>query len=334
VYWRGCWSCRVAPETTRPLDPSSSGLLWRMQLSTRNFAKNRKIAIIGANGQLGSDLCRVLAEQEITAVPLTRNDVDVANVEQVNDVLGSIQPDVVVNTAAFHKVEQCEEEPAAAFAVNAIGVRNVALSCSRTNALLVHFSTDYVFGAGGPQPRNEDDLPHPLNVYGASKLAGEAMVAFTWERNFVIRTCGLYGLAGSKGKGGNFVETMLQKVRRHEPIHVVDDQVLTPTFTGDLADAVIKLIRTEAYGLYHISAEGQCSWFDFAREIFRQSNIHADLAPMSTQQLATPVQRPSYSVLSKKKLNSIGIGMPQWENGLRRYLDLKAAAASAPASSS
>jgi dTDP-4-dehydrorhamnose reductase len=291
-----------------------------------------RVAVIGANGQLGCDLCHALAEKEFIVVPLTRHQINVADAHQVNNVLACVNPDVVINTAAFHKVEQCEIEPATAFGVNAIAVRNLALTCRSRNAMLVHFSTDYVFGAGAPQPRTEDDLPHPLNVYGASKLAGEAMVALTWERNFVIRTCGLYGLAGSKGKGGNFVETILQKARRHEQIHVVDDQVLTPTFTGDLADAVIKLIRTEAYGLYHISAEGQCSWFDFAREIFRQSNIHADPAPISTQQLASPVQRPSYSVLSKKKLNSIGIGMPQWENGLRRYLDLKAAAAArAPA---
>jgi len=301
--------------------PELSGLSWRMQLSTRNFEKNRKIAIIGANGQLGSDLCRVLAEQEIAAVPLTRNDVDVANVEQVNDVLGSIQPDVVVNTAAFHKVEQCEEEPAAAFAVNAIGVRNLALSCSRTNAVLVHFSTDYVFGAGGSAPRVEEDTPHPLNVYGVSKLAGEAIVASTWQRNFVIRTCGLYGTAGSKGKGGNFVETMLKKALHHESIRVVNDQILTPTFTGDLATAVVQLIRTEAYGLYHISAEGQCSWFEFAREIFRQANLNPDLKPVSTREFASSVRRPTYSVLSKDKLKGIGIIMPTWESGLSRYLN-------------
>jgi dTDP-4-dehydrorhamnose reductase len=294
-----------------------------------------KVAVIGANGQLGSDLCRVLAEKKLTIVPLTRQDIDVADAHQVNNVLACVNPDVVINTAAFHKVEQCEAEPGTAFGVNAIAVRNLALTCRSKNAMLVHFSTDYVFGVGGSQPRNEDDLPQPLNVYGASKLAGEAMVALTWQRNFVIRTCGLYGLAGSKGKGGNFVETMLKKGRAGEPVRVVDDQVLTPTFTRDLAEAVSQLIQTEAYGLYHISAEGQCSWFEFAREIFRLSNIKADLRPVSTREFASPVQRPCYSVLSKKRLNSIGIEMPQWENGLSRYLELRAASHSAsPAHSS
>jgi dTDP-4-dehydrorhamnose reductase len=289
-----------------------------------------KVAVIGANGQLGSDLCRVLAEKRFTLVPLTRHDIDIADVDRVNEILGFDSPDVVINTAAFHNVEQCESEPDMAFAVNAIGVRNLALTCRRNKAVLVHFSTDYVFGRGGLQPRTEDDLPHPLNIYGVSKLAGEAMVELTLDRSFVIRTCGLYGLAGSKGKGGNFVETMLKKGSAGEPVRVVDDQVLTPTFTGDLASAVIQLIQTEAYGLYHISAEGQCSWFDFAREIFRKSDIKADLRPVSTREFASPVQRPSYSVLSKKRLNSIGIEMPSWEKGLSQYLKLRAASHSSP----
>jgi dTDP-4-dehydrorhamnose reductase len=294
-----------------------------------------KVAVIGANGQLGSDLCRVSAEKKLGVVSLTRRDIDVADIDQVNEVLGSVNADVVINTAAFHNVEQCEREPAMAFAVNAIGVRNLALTCRSNSAVFVHFSTDYVFGGGGFRPRNEDDLPHPLNIYGVSKLAGEAIVRLTWDRSFVIRTCGLYGLAGSKGKGGNFVETMLKKGRAGEPIRVVNDQVLTPTFTGDLANAVSQLIQTKAYGLYHISAEGQCSWFEFAREIFRLSNIKADLIPVSTREFASPVQRPSYSVLSKKRLNSIGIEMPQWENGLSRYLALRAASHSpSPAHSS
>jgi dTDP-4-dehydrorhamnose reductase len=131
----------------------------------------------------------------------------------------------------------------------------------------------------------------------------------------------LYGTAGSKGKGGNFVETMLKKALHHESIRVVNDQILTPTFTGDLATAVVQLIRTEAYGLYHISAEGQCSWFEFAREIFRQANLSPDLKPVSTREFASSVRRPTYSVLSKDKLKGIGIIMPTWESGLSRYLN-------------
>jgi dTDP-4-dehydrorhamnose reductase len=277
-----------------------------------------KIAVVGANGQLGMDLRRTLSAE--TIVPLAHCDLDVSNSEQVDQVLVSARPDVVINTAAFHNVEQCEKQPGTSFAVNATGTRNLALACRRINAVLVHFSTDYVFDGGQQQPYTELDLPHPLNVYAVSKLAGEGLVSFTWKRHFIIRTCGLYGVAGSRGKGGNFVETMLKKAGEGVPIRVVNDQVLTPTFTGDLAAAISQLIRTEAYGLYHVSAEGQCSWYEFARKIFELENLKVDLKPVSTTEFPSPVQRPAYSVLSKQKLNKLGITMPPWEDGLSRYL--------------
>jgi dTDP-4-dehydrorhamnose reductase len=278
-----------------------------------------KVAIIGANGQLGVDLCRVLSGQGITLAALTHQDVDVSDSDQVDPVLDAVRPDVVISTAAYHKVEECEHHPGTSFAVNATGPRNLAQACRRINAVLVHFSTDYVFDGSQKQPYRESDLPHPLNVYGVSKLAGEAMVPFTWGRHFVIRTCGLYGTAGSSGKGGNFVETMLKKAAG-SPLRVVNDQVLTPTFTGDLAEAVSQLIRNDAYGLYHVSAEGQCSWYEFARKIFELENLAVDLKPVSTLEFPSPVQRPAYSVLSKQKLKSLGISMPPWEDGLARYL--------------
>jgi dTDP-4-dehydrorhamnose reductase len=278
-----------------------------------------KVVIIGANGQLGVDLSQVLAAQNWSVVPFTHRDLDVSISNQVDGVLGSTHADVVINTAAFHKVEQCEKEPAPSFAVNAIGPRNLALACQRNNAVLVHFSTDYVFDGNHREPYTESDLPDPLNVYGVSKLAGEGMVALTWERSFVVRTCGLYGVAGSSGKGGNFVETMLRKAADKNPIRVVDDQVLTPTFTGDLAHAISQLVRTKDYGLYHVSAEGQCSWYEFARKIFELEGLTVDLKPVSTGEFPSPVRRPAYSVLSKKKLRDIGIEMPSWEQGLGQY---------------
>jgi dTDP-4-dehydrorhamnose reductase len=159
-----------------------------------------------------------------------------------------------------------------------------------------------------------------MNVYGVSKLAGEHMVRLTWERHFIIRTCGLYGVAGSAGKGGNFVETMLKRGNEGAPIRVVSDQVLTPTFTGDLAEAVSQLIRTDAYGLYHVSAEGECSWYEFAREIFELAKLKVDLKPVSSTDFLSPVQRPAYSVLSKQKLAQLGIAMTAWQEGLASYL--------------
>jgi dTDP-4-dehydrorhamnose reductase len=282
-----------------------------------------KAIIIGSNGQLGADLTRVLPMQGVSVRPLTHQHLDVADSEQVDNVLGGIRADVVINTAAFHKVEQCEKEPAPSFAVNAIGAWNLAKACRRMNAVLVHFSTDYVFDGRQNSPYFESDLPCPLNVYGVSKLAGEGLVALTWERSFVVRTCGLYGIAGSRGKGGNFVETMLSKASEKEPIRVVEDQVLTPTFTADLAQAISCLIQTECYGLYHISAEGQCSWYEFARKIFELERLTIDLEPVSTKEFTSPVRRPAYSVLSKRKLNSLGISMPPWPEGLSSYLNIR-----------
>jgi len=282
-----------------------------------------KVAVIGANGQLGTDLCRVLAAQSFSVVPLTHRDVDVSDSAQVDRVLSSIHADVVISTAAFHKVEECEKQPAQSFAVNAVGPRNLALACRPKNAVLVHFSTDYVFDGAQRRPYTESDLPRPLNVYGVSKLAGEHMLGLTWDRCFVIRTCGLYGVAGSAGKGGNFVETMLKKASEGAPIRVVDDQVLTPTFTGHLAEAVSQLIRTEAYGLYHVSEEGQCSWYEFARKIFELEKLPVNLKPVSSREFASPVQRPAYSVLSKQKLRGLGLSMPSWDDGLSRYLSAR-----------
>ncbi len=285
-----------------------------------------KAAIIGANGQLGSDLCRVLGEQGMELVPLQHRDVDVADAAQVEQVLGDCKPDVVISTAAYHRVEECEKEMARAFAVNAIGPANLARTCSRLGALLVHFSTDYVFSGPRTEPWSETDLPAPASVYGVSKLAGECMVASNCKRYFVVRTCGLYGVAGSAGKGGNFVETMLKKAAEGGPIRVVDDQRLTPTFTGDLAEVIAKLIgpeisqRREAWGLYHITHEGECSWYEFARKIFEMEKVAADLKPITTAEFFSAVQRPAYSVLSKRKLKGLGLAMPRWEDGLARYL--------------
>jgi dTDP-4-dehydrorhamnose reductase len=282
-----------------------------------------KVIVIGSNGQLGVDLCRSLTSQGASVVPLTHRDIEVIDAVQVDQTLRSNRPDVIISTAAFHKVEECEIQPDRALSVNVIGPRNLASACRQINAVLVHFSTDYVFSGSQLHPYTELDLPNPLNVYGVSKLAGEHMLRVTWERHFAVRTCGLYGVAGSSGKGGNFVELMLRKAREGAPIRVVNDQVLTPTFTSDLAEAVSKLLQTNAYGLYHISAEGQCSWYEFARKIFELENLSVDLRPVSTSEFPSPVRRPSYSVLSKQKLKSVGVSMAKWEEGLARYLSAR-----------
>jgi dTDP-4-dehydrorhamnose reductase len=284
-----------------------------------------KVFLIGANGQLGTDLHQLLVSEGTSVVPVTHNDLDVCRAEAVSAAISQARPDVVISTAAYHRVEECETQSALAFEVNALGARNLAQACDRVGCVLVNFSTDYVFDGRQRKPYSEADLPHPLSVYGTSKLAGEHLVAAVFDRYFVIRTCGLYGLAGSSGKGGNFVEAMLKKAASGSPMRVVNDQVLTPTFTLDLAEVVVKLIRTERFGLIHVSSEGQCSWYEFAKTIFELEKQKVDLSPVSTAEFPSSVKRPAYSVLRKERLYSLGIQIPQWEDALARYLLSRAA---------
>jgi dTDP-4-dehydrorhamnose reductase len=279
------------------------------------------ILLIGAAGQLGTDLRLVFQSRGDVVVPLAHSEVDVRDRERLTEAIAGSKPDAVVSTAAFHKVEECEKQPLLAFEVNAIGAANLAQACASVGCFLVHFSTDYVFGGGDARtPYTETDLPAPLNVYGSSKMAGEHLIAYLCPRHFIVRTCGLYGLAGSSGKGGNFVENMLKRAAGGGMIRVVDDQVLTPSYTVDVADAVARLMSTGQYGTYHISSEGECSWYAFTKEIFQQEGLSVDLVPVATDQFPSPVKRPCYSVLSKAKLKSAGIEVPGWKGALSRYL--------------
>lgn len=278
------------------------------------------ILLIGASGQLGTDLAEVSRRRGDMVLPLAHSEVDIRDSGTLKAVVADRRPDIVISTAAFHKVEECEKQPLVAFDVNAVGAANLAHACEGAGCALVFFSTDYVFGNAQRRPYSEIDLPQPLNAYGVSKLAGEHLIAIGCKRHFIIRTCGLYGLAGSSGKGGNFVENMLKKATSGTQIKVVDDQVLTPSYTVDVARAVADLISTERYGTYHISNEGECSWYRFTEEIFRQEGLSTDLVPVATDQFHSAVHRPGYSVLSKQKLRAAQIEMPQWQNALMRYL--------------
>jgi len=279
-----------------------------------------KVVLIGASGQLGTDLAKVFQKRGDDVLPLAHSQVDIRDSGKLSTCIADARPDVVVSTAAFHKVEECEKQPLLAFEVNAVGAANLAQACEAGGCAVVFFSTDYVFGGAQRQPYCETDLPQPLNAYGVSKIAGEHLLALGCPRHFVVRTCGLYGLAGSSGKGGNFVENMLKRAASGAQVSVVRDQVLTPSYTVDVAQAVANLILTERYGTYHISNEGECSWHRFTEEIFRLEGISVDLAAVNTDQFFSPVRRPSYSVLSKQKLRSQQIEMPPWQDALGRYL--------------
>jgi dTDP-4-dehydrorhamnose reductase len=279
-----------------------------------------KIAVLGARGQLGRDLCPRLTGD---VIPLSRAEIDLDKPETIAAHLTTARPDVVVNCAAYNFVDKAEAEPEAAFRANAWGVRELARVCRDLGCRLVHFSTDYVFGldADRSEPLREDDAPGPVSVYGLSKLAGEYLVRSTCSRHLVIRTCGLYGVWGSGGKGGNFVETMLRVAGQGKPLRVVNDQRCTPTYTADLAAATAELIARQAEGLFHITNAGACTWYEFAAEIFRQTGVTADLAPITSEQFGAPARRPPYSVLASAKLAAAHVTPPRpWQEALAAYL--------------
>jgi dTDP-4-dehydrorhamnose reductase len=280
-----------------------------------------KYAVIGSGGQLGRDLCPRLSGN---VVPLTRDRVDLTRADTLRETLTELHPDVVINCAAYNYVDKAETEPDAALAVNAWGVRELARVCRDLDCVLVHFSTDYVFGLDANRRTfyTETDAPGPVSVYGLSKLAGEYLVRSTWYKHFVIRTCGLYGVWGSGGKGGNFVETMLRLAGQGKPLRVVADQTCTPSYTADVAAATVALIPTEQYGLYHLVNTGSCTWYEFARTIFQKANVKADVAAITSEEFAAPARRPPYSVLSAGAYQAAGLPpLRPWQDAIAAYLD-------------
>jgi dTDP-4-dehydrorhamnose reductase len=275
--------------------------------------------LIGAKGQLGSELRQAFNDDDL--VPLAHADFELTDAGQVRETLLKYRPDLVLNTAAYHRVDECEDLPERAFAVNAIAVRNLAIAAKEIGSILVHFSTDYVFDGQQRRPYREVDPPAPLSVYATSKLAGEYFVRAVLDRHFLIRTCGLYGVEGSRGKGGNFVETMLRLAREGREIRVVGDQVLTPTSAKDLARKVRQLAETGQYGLYHITNSGECSWYQFARAIFELAGLQPRLSETTSAAYGARAGRPAYSVLDNAKLRSLGLDdLHDWRDALKAYL--------------
>lgn len=275
--------------------------------------------LIGANGQLGQELGQVYADYNL--IPLTHADLDVTDPKQSEAVLDRYAPDLILNTAAYHRVDECEDFPAKAYEVNAIAVRNLARLAKAHGAVLVHFSTDYVFDGSVKRPYTEADPPCPLGAYGVSKLAGEHFIRAVHDRHFIIRTCGLYGIAGSSGKGGNFIETMLRLAREGKEIRVVGDQVLTPTSAKELAKKVRQLVETDAYGLYHITNNGACSWYEFAAAIFEMVGVHPELQETTSGAFGAKAPRPVYSVLDNANLRALGLDdLRHWRDALKEYL--------------
>jgi dTDP-4-dehydrorhamnose reductase len=278
------------------------------------------ILLVGAEGQLGRALVAAASGSRLVALP--RQALDVTDGAAVEDVIRRTGPAVVVNATAYNRVDDAERDPAAAFQVNAVAVHHLARSAARHGARLVHFSTDYVFGAVGTGPFTEEAGPAPLNAYGASKLAGEQLLRLADARHVVVRTAALYGTPGTGGKGGNFVDAVLAQARAGRPLRVVTDQVTSPTYAADLADGALRLVEVQPPGgVYHLVNEGACSWFEFAREILSLCGLEPDLAPTTSAAYGAPARRPANSALASCRLGVLGLPpLRPWREALRAYL--------------
>ena len=277
-----------------------------------------RIVVIGSTGQLGTDLMKVLSSDH-EVIGLTHGDIEVTDYSSCL-VLKEYNPDVVINTAAFHKTDLCEDEPLKTFSVNALGAKSVALISKEIGATCVFISTDYVFDGSKNEPYTENDVPNPINTYGISKLAGELYTRWN-PRHYVVRVASLFGVAGASGKGGNFVETMIKKAKNNEVIRVVDDMWMSPTYTRDAAAAIKKILEFGLpFGVYHVTNQGFCTWFQFAEEIFDQLGLRPTLEPIRTEELKMKAKRPRFSALKSIKLPKYGIHMREWKEALYDYL--------------
>src|SRR5437016_2296274 len=268
---------------------------------------HQRAVVFGAAGQLGVELVRELKARGYSVTGWERSQVDITDARAVENALAPHDPAVVFNAAAYNQVDVAEKEPQAAFLVNGLAVRNLALGCRQIDARLVHFSTDYVFDGQARQPYSEDDPTHPLGAYAVSKLAGELYAQAYLDRALVVRTSGVFGPGGLATARGNFVELMLRLARSPNPIRVVEDHVASPTFAPLLAARTIDLVERNFSGIFHIGGGAPTSWFQFARLIFDAAGLDPVLLATNEREYRTPARRPKYSALSNGKMERSGL---------------------------
>lgn len=281
-----------------------------------------KILITGCNGQLGKELVNQLKsinqsmnQPKYTILATTRDDLDISNQTNVDNFIFHNKPNVVINCAAYTKVDACEDNIEVAYKINSLGVRNLVIASEKVNAKFVHISTDYVFNGFSKYPYREDNKTEPNSVYGKSKLMGEKFVEQFSHKYFILRTAWLYG------DGNNFVKTMIKLSLENKEVNVVNDQFGSPTSTVDLAKVIIRIMETENYGVYHATCEGQCSWYDFAKKIFELKKINIKVNPIKSNDFKSNVQRPQYSVLDNFMLKLIGLNLFRaWEESIEEYI--------------
>jgi len=272
-----------------------------------------KILVTGSKGQLGKELLKLYSDENITGVDI--DEMDITNVEQTVNLIRELNPDIVIHAAAMTDVDGCEKNEGAAYKVNTLGTRNVALACQKTNSEMLYVSTDFVFAGDKDENYNEFDIPSPLSIYGKSKLEGEKLVKELLNRFYIVRTAWLYG------DGHNFVKTMLSLAENNDSLSIVSDQQGTPTYAKDLAIAISKIINSGLYGTYHASNSGNCSWYDFAKKIFEIKGIDIEVNPTTAEEFGSPAERPAYSVMENFALECQDIyKMRDWGEALKEYL--------------
>jgi len=278
-----------------------------------------RVLITGAGGMLARDLIPVLSGRGHETLAPNESELDITDLHTVSTIVESLKPELIINCAAYTRVDDAEVEEVKALQVNGHGVENLCMACRSGNIPLLHFSTDYVFDGTKPTPYSIHDKPNPINAYGRSKLTGEKHILKLMDKFYIIRTSWLFGLHGN-----NFVETMLSLAKSQKSINVVNDQRGCPTWTVHLSQAIAELIETGRYGIYHITNSGSVTWYEFAREIFRLSGIHMNVIPVTSDRFPRPAKRPHNSVLDPYPLYDVlKRNMPSWQGALAGYLKLR-----------
>ncbi len=284
----------------------------------------KRVAIFGSRGQLGVELTAEFSSRGYEAVCFDRSTVDISDKDGVETAISGCDPGIVVNAAAYNQVDVAEKEPVPAFLGNAQAVRNLAVACRHVDAQLVHFSTDYVFDGLAGRAYTEDDPPHPLGVYGVSKLAGEFYARAYLERPLIVRTSGVFGPGGLDTARGNFVELMLRMAAKNNPIRVVEDHVASPTYAPLLAARTADLVDRGISGIVHIGGGSPISWYDWAAKIFEAAGVNPPLKPTDEREFRAAARRPKYSALSNGKMEGLGLEpMPSLDQAIRMYLEIR-----------
>ena len=280
-----------------------------------------RVLVTGAKGQLGTDVMAELKSNNIEAVGIDREELDIVDAKACEEFFDKANAekriDAVIHCAAYTAVDKAEDEQELSYNINALGTKNIATACKKFDMKLMYISTDYVFNGQGERPWEPDDERQPLNVYGKTKYEGELFLEEITKKYFIVIIAWVFGIAGN-----NFIKTMLKLAKERDSLTVVDDQIGSPTYTADLSKLLVSMIQTDKYGRYHATNEGYCSWYEFAKEIFKVAGVTINVAPVDSSAYPAKAKRPANSRMEKKKLDEMGFKrLPSWQDATRRYIE-------------